>query len=314
MKGFTFLELLIVISIISILLILTVPLGVDFYRNQQLDSVTQELLQNLRRAHLNAMSQSDYSFGIWFGSEEYKIFRGDSEENGENEEFFDIPGEISFNSPDEIVFSKLTGNPSFTGDIYITNGISTTTVNINSLGRLAYISYSEPSPPQGCWGTGGSCDSGCQYTNRGTVLDYYIEPDPLCNRECEPVGRYLVDPSGTCSSDGTGECYKLEDPTTQSTECTQGEACEEGCTGDCTPCEKIEDPRNCITQEGCNLLASPGGGFRCTGTCTPCREFDIDETCAQQLGCTWKAAAWYWNLESPLSGYFNYTNCEWYEE
>jgi len=165
---------------------------------------------------------------------------------------------------------------------------------------------------QGCWGIGGSCDSGCQYTNRGKPIDYYLEPDPPCNRFCNPVGKYLIDPSGTCSSDGTGECYKLEDPTTQSTECAQGEACEGKCGGTCTPCREITDPRACDAQEECTGFNTPWG-FICMGTCTDCREFEIDETCAQQLGCTWKASAWYWNLESPLSGYFNYTNCEWYE-
>jgi hypothetical protein len=32
-----------------------------------------------------------------------------------------------------------------------------------------------------------------------------------------------------------------------------------------------------------------------------------------QLGCRWDVVAWYWNLAIPRSGYFNYTNCQWYE-
>jgi prepilin-type N-terminal cleavage/methylation domain-containing protein len=313
MRGFTFIEFLIVISIIAVLLILTVPLGLDFYRNQQLDSVTQEVLQNLRRAHIDAMSQSGYSFGAQFGSEEYVLFQGESAATGENEEIFDIPGAISFSGINEVVFSKLTGEPSITGDINITNGISTTTISINSLGRLAYISYSEPQPPQGCWGTGGDCDAGCQYSDYGTEIGYYSEPDPPCNRECSLAGSFFVNPSGACSDDGTGNCYKMEDSTTQDTECSQGDACAEKCGGRCTPCEEIEDERECLRQDGCFLLSGPGDDF-CVGTCTPCSEFEeSEEECVHQLGCRWDVVAWYWNLAIPRSGYFNYTNCQWYE-
>ncbi len=165
---------------------------------------------------------------------------------------------------------------------------------------------------QGCWGIGGDCDDGCQYTNYGTPLDYYLEPDPPCNRECNPAGRFIVNPSGTCSDDGSGNCYKMEDPTIQNIDCNQGDSCEGKCGGRCTPCRNITDERQCLQQEGCTGFNTPWG-FVCLGTCTDCEEFVQEESCSLQLGCSWSASAWYWNLATPRSGYFNYTNCQWYE-
>jgi prepilin-type N-terminal cleavage/methylation domain-containing protein len=315
MRAFTFIELLIVIGIISVLLLLTIPLGIGFYKGQQLDSVAEGVLQNLRRAQLRAMSQSDYDFGVYFGSgniEEYILFQGDSYANGENEEVFDVPKGIYFSGLEEVVFSRTAGEPFLTGDISITNEISNVIISINNLGRISYAPP-EPPPPQGCWGTGGECDPLCHYDDYGIPTAAYREPIPPCNRECNPARNIFIDPSGACRDDGTDNCYKMTDPTTGYTECIQRESCEGRCEGICTPCREIIDPQECEQQEGCRAISSPGV-FICRGECVSCEEFSEGGNCSNQLGCGWDATAWYWELASPQSGYFNYVTCEWYEE
>ena len=59
MKGFTFVEFLLVMTIIVVLLALTIPLGIRFYKSQQLDATTEEVIQSLRRAQLKSMSQAE---------------------------------------------------------------------------------------------------------------------------------------------------------------------------------------------------------------------------------------------------------------
>lgn len=141
MKGFAFVELLIVIAIIAILLALTIPLGIRFYSRQQFGSTTEEVIQALRRAQLKSMSQTDYSFGVYVGSGQtgqYILFRGDSYDSRDDEEIFDISSNISFSGLPEIVFSKLEGIPSVTGDIILTNDGDSRTININGRGRVNY--------------------------------------------------------------------------------------------------------------------------------------------------------------------------------
>lgn len=141
MKAFTLVEFLLVIAIIAILLTLTIPLGISFYKRQQLDVTTEGVIQALRRAQLKAMSQADYSFGIYLGSGQtgqYILFRGSSYGSHDDEEIFDISENISFSGLSEVVFSKLEGIPSATGDIVLTSDGDTETININEVGRINY--------------------------------------------------------------------------------------------------------------------------------------------------------------------------------
>jgi len=133
MRSFTLVEILIVIAIIAFLVILTLPWGIGFYRTQQLDATTDQIVQALRRAQLNAMSvDNDSAFGVYFGSGQtgqYVLFRGSSYP-GDDEEVFDIIDDISFSGDiSEVVFSKLDGTPDVTGDITITLNNEVKTIN-----------------------------------------------------------------------------------------------------------------------------------------------------------------------------------------
>lgn len=138
MKGFTFIEFLLAMTIITVLLTLTVPLGIRFYTSQQLDTTAEEVVQALRRAQLKSMSQSEYSFGVYMGSGQYVLFRGGSYGSNDDEEVFDVSGNISFSGLSEVVFSKLNGIPSVIGDIILTSENGTRIININQVGRINY--------------------------------------------------------------------------------------------------------------------------------------------------------------------------------
>lgn len=139
MKGFTFVEFLLVMTIIVVLLTLTIPLGIRFYKSQQLDATTEEVIQSLRRAQLKSMSQAEHSFGVYVGSGQsgqYVLFRGSSYASRDDEEIFDVSISISFSGLSEIVFSKIEGIPSVSGDIILTSDVGVRTVNINQSGRI----------------------------------------------------------------------------------------------------------------------------------------------------------------------------------
>ena len=307
--GVTFIEFLLTIAIIAILIALTIPLGISFYKTQQLDTTGEGVVQALRRAQLKAMSQTDYSFGVYIGSGQtgqYILFRGSSYGNHDDEEVFDIAKDISFNGLPEVVFSKLGGIPSTIGDIVLTSSVGTRVININELGRINY-GY-----PPGCWAIEGLCDSLCQYSSHGPLVDYYTDPD--CSASCSPAGSFYPSPSGVCSNDGTGSCYKMENLLSASTTCSQGDPCEYSCTGTCTSCEQL-NRQQCRNQRGCRWTAGqcvdwPG--------CTPCDQFPDPDSCGPgpsepQYGCSWEATKWWWNLANPLEGYLASTTCQWLE-
>ena len=138
-KGFTLLEILLVIGIISILLVLVVPISLDFYKNQEIETQTQFLIQTLRKAQLEAMSgELDSSFGVSISSQNYTLFKGNSYTSRDirYDETFDLPEIIQPSGISEVVFSKSEGKPSVTGNLILSNNSNTKIININLMGRI----------------------------------------------------------------------------------------------------------------------------------------------------------------------------------
>lgn len=139
-RGFTLLEILLIIAMIIVLAALILPLGLDFYKSQQLQTYTQQILQTLRRAQFKAMAgEADSNFGVYFTNNDYTLFRGDSYAAREvqYDEVFDLPQIITVSGPSEVVFSKSEGKPSWWGNIILSSDSFTQTININEIGRIS---------------------------------------------------------------------------------------------------------------------------------------------------------------------------------
>lgn len=143
-RSFTLIEILLVIGLLAVLVSLTLPLSLSFYKSQQLDSHTQDLIQVLRRAQLKAMTaEADSSFGVYFDEEQnkYILFRGDLFDPAapDNEEF-SLPQIVTINTQfSEIIFSKLEGRPNVFGNIVLDSDGERRVININKLGRVSLI-------------------------------------------------------------------------------------------------------------------------------------------------------------------------------
>ena len=141
MKGLTLSEILIVVAIIAILISFTLPLGLDFYRSQQLETQSQGVIQALRRAQLKAMSVEDDSrFGVYLTNDNYTLFKGSSylTRDANFDEVFDLPMIINVSGLTEVVFFKLEGKPNVTGNIILSSDSDSRTININEMGRINY--------------------------------------------------------------------------------------------------------------------------------------------------------------------------------
>ena len=143
MKGLSLIELLLVILPIVILLSFIFPPSLDFYKNQQLGTHTQGLVQTLRRAQLKAMAvELDSSFGLYVTNDNYTLFKGNSfaTRDDQYDEVFDLPVIITVqDSPKEIVFSKFEGKPSLIGNIVLGSGNESRTISINNFGTVSLI-------------------------------------------------------------------------------------------------------------------------------------------------------------------------------
>jgi len=138
-RAFTLIEILLVVGILAILITITLPLSLDFYKSQQLDTNTQGIIQTLRRAQLKAMAiEDDSKFGVYLTNDSYILFKGNSYAGREiqYDEVSDLPPILTISGLSEVVFSKVEGAPDVVGNILISSDIESRAININEVGRI----------------------------------------------------------------------------------------------------------------------------------------------------------------------------------
>lgn len=141
MRGFTYIEIIIVISIAGILAAASYPLFSYFQTAAILESAKYEVLQNIRLAQTKARSGENMSaFGIYFSGASHTLYQGNSySQRAQSQDVvFILPANMEFSNLSEINFSFKTGLPSVIGTLVITNTISNRTerININQAGLI----------------------------------------------------------------------------------------------------------------------------------------------------------------------------------
>jgi len=141
-KGFTLAELLVVIALIGISAAAFIPLSRALQNKNDITSVADIISQNLRRAQ--ALSQSvdgDTTWGVHFQTGSVTLFQGPNYigRNINFDEVFSISPKVNFTGGiQEVVYSKLKGEPNSTGNINISLNSETKNININAKGILTY--------------------------------------------------------------------------------------------------------------------------------------------------------------------------------
>jgi len=145
-RGFTALEILIVIAILAILLATILPSFTNFRRSSLLNTDTMNLVTIINRARLlSVSSKDDERYGIHLESGKVVLFKGDTYSEGEptNEtHLFSTDLTLSIiaisGGGSEILFEKVTGattdGKNATTTLLVTGTTSSTTVLIYPTG------------------------------------------------------------------------------------------------------------------------------------------------------------------------------------
>ncbi|TSC82071.1 MAG: Uncharacterized protein G01um101420_601 [Parcubacteria group bacterium Gr01-1014_20] len=140
--GFTLTEILLVVSLIVILAAFTVPVYQSFQVKTDLDIAATTLAQSLRRAGLLSRgAKGDSSWGIKAFPTNFVLFKGASYSSRDliSDEQSELPSSLSLSGMDEVVFSKLIGNPNQTGSFTITASTGDVkNISLNSKGAVSY--------------------------------------------------------------------------------------------------------------------------------------------------------------------------------
>lgn len=138
-------EITIVMGLLLLLIGTSFPLMMDFYRSRQMETVSEGLVQALRKAQMKAMTgENDSAFGVSISAQQYVIFKGESYSGRDSafDEAANFPPSLSVEFSDsglsEVYFSKMRGTPSSNGTIDLLLGGRAERVAINEVGKISY--------------------------------------------------------------------------------------------------------------------------------------------------------------------------------
>ncbi|MCX6743663.1 MAG: prepilin-type N-terminal cleavage/methylation domain-containing protein [Candidatus Parcubacteria bacterium] len=78
-RGFSLIELIVVIGIIAILAIFLLPVSLNYYQREVLKKTEDQLVWLLKEARDNAINQKNGSyFGLYIANDNFIIFQGQS--------------------------------------------------------------------------------------------------------------------------------------------------------------------------------------------------------------------------------------------
>jgi len=141
-RGFTLVEIVVVISIIAVVLMAGLYMGVDVFHGAMFRSERFVLVSVLERARSRAMANIDHKpWGVCYVAPNYVLFSGTSCAAGEN-----IPANVTvvaasnfgaITNPNSMVFAQLSGTTT-PASITITEENRTSTISTNYEGTIVW--------------------------------------------------------------------------------------------------------------------------------------------------------------------------------
>lgn len=136
MRGITFIETLIIISVISILGVASAPFLSRFYLQTNVDTTKQMLVSSIRKAQSYSMDgKSGSAWGICLNGSNIRIFTGSCGSPTLSEDYA-VPSSVTVTGLSTITFSTGRGEPSSTISAQVTSQIATYTVQVNTGGAI----------------------------------------------------------------------------------------------------------------------------------------------------------------------------------
>jgi len=141
-KGFTLLEMLISVTIISVLVGVSVPIYESFVRQNDLNLTEYAIVNMLRRAESYARANNtDNVWSVEIQSTAATLFQGTSfaSRNTNYDETYTFPSSVTPSGITEVQFAKMTALPNTTGTITLTSTTSDAQViTINAKGMVDF--------------------------------------------------------------------------------------------------------------------------------------------------------------------------------
>lgn len=142
MKGFTLIEIVVVVALISGLSLMTIPASINQYKIRIAEESALDILHFLRLSQNNAKVRlRGTSNGIKILDNSFTVFSGESYNlrNSSVDESYAIPLGVSIDGVDEVVFEEISGKPFVEGDINVSVGVYVNRIHISSAGVIEIL-------------------------------------------------------------------------------------------------------------------------------------------------------------------------------
>jgi hypothetical protein len=162
-KGFTAMELLIALGLVAVTAGVTIPVYNEYRVNNDVNVTTEAIVQFLRGAQ--TLSQSGKFDSVWgVYAPEATLFAGEAYDvrNTEHDVVYLVPPTIDTDGIDEVVFTRLDGKPSQTGNIRVISTISGKyrEITIDPNGIITVGELLDLAPGEGAAGGAGGTTTG----------------------------------------------------------------------------------------------------------------------------------------------------------
>ena len=141
-KGFSLVEILIVITMIGILSVISVPFYSDILVKNNEQTALLAIAGSWRKAMMMSIAQvDDKNWGLKILPGSVVIFQGTSysSRNAAYDKVIKISDQLFFSGLEEIVFGKFTGSPAATGTLNLQMGENAIkSISINEKGMITY--------------------------------------------------------------------------------------------------------------------------------------------------------------------------------
>ncbi len=158
MKSFTFIELLIVVSLLSLLLLLATPALRIFQQQENVANQAREIQAILENAQNKTLaSEGASSYGVYFDTaanpQQYILFKGSTFATRDTsfDQMYKLPNQIEFSdvnvAGNQVVFDRLSGTTQEPGTISVQQKTDPAQVGTVYIGSIGQISTTPPPVP-----------------------------------------------------------------------------------------------------------------------------------------------------------------------
>lgn len=139
--GFSLVEMLLTMALLTGLVGISLTIYMGFLSQNQLESVRSSVMQSLTSAQANSAAEyMDSQWGVYITTSSATLFKGSSYATRDTSQDFlyNFASLVGVSGPTEVVFSKLYGFPSATGNINLSLKGKTISIQLNSRNIVSY--------------------------------------------------------------------------------------------------------------------------------------------------------------------------------